>query len=70
MEEAETGTRGLEIVRASRPEIVLVDLGLPGLDGYAVAEAVREGRHRDLRFDFEWRRQRRDASSTRSRIVG
>jgi signal transduction histidine kinase len=41
VEEAETGTRGLEIVRASRPEIVLVDLGLPGLDGYAVAEAVR-----------------------------
>ena len=41
VEEAETGARGLEIVRASRPEIVLVDLGLPGLDGYAVAQAVR-----------------------------
>jgi CheY-like chemotaxis protein len=41
VEEAETGVRGLEIVLASRPEIVLVDLGLPGLDGYAVAEAVR-----------------------------
>jgi len=41
VEEADTGARALEIVRASRPEIVLVDLGLPGLDGYAVAEAVR-----------------------------
>ena len=41
VEEAETGSRGLEIIRASRPEIVLVDLGLPGLDGYGVAEAVR-----------------------------
>jgi two-component system, sensor histidine kinase len=41
VEEADSGTRGLEIVLTSRPEIVLVDLGLPGLDGYAVAEAVR-----------------------------
>jgi signal transduction histidine kinase/ActR/RegA family two-component response regulator len=41
VEEAETGPRGLEIIRASCPEIVLVDLGLPGLDGYAIAEAVR-----------------------------
>jgi signal transduction histidine kinase/ActR/RegA family two-component response regulator len=41
VEEAETGSRGLEMIRASRPEIVLVDLGLPGLDGYAVAEAIR-----------------------------
>ena len=41
VEEAETGARGLEIIRTSVPEIVLVDLGLPGLDGYGVAEAVR-----------------------------
>ena len=41
VEEADTGTRGLEIIRASRPDIVLLDLGLPGVDGYAVAEAVR-----------------------------
>src|SRR5204863_5486052 len=32
VEEAETGTRGLEIIRASRPDIAIVDLGLPGLD--------------------------------------
>jgi two-component system, sensor histidine kinase len=41
VEEAATGTQGLEIMRTARPEIALVDLGLPGLDGYAVAEAVR-----------------------------
>lgn len=41
VEEAATGSRGLEIIRASCPEIVLVDLGLPDLDGYAVAEMVR-----------------------------
>src|SRR5262249_20594000 len=41
VEEAATGRRGLELVRASRPEIVLVDLGLPDLDGYAVARSIR-----------------------------
>jgi CheY-like chemotaxis protein len=41
VEEAENGGRGLEIIHVSHPEIVLVDLGLPGLDGYAVARAVR-----------------------------
>jgi len=41
VEEAATGGRGLEILLSSRPEIALVDLGLPDLDGYAVAEAVR-----------------------------
>jgi len=38
---AATGGRGLEIWHASRPEIILIDLGLPDLDGYAVAQMVR-----------------------------
>jgi signal transduction histidine kinase/ActR/RegA family two-component response regulator len=41
VEEAANGGHGLELVRASRPEIVLVDLGLPDFDGYAVARSVR-----------------------------
>jgi CheY-like chemotaxis protein len=41
VEEAASGEHGLEIIRASHPEIVLVDLGLPDLDGYAVARSVR-----------------------------
>jgi two-component system, sensor histidine kinase len=39
--EAASGAEGLELVRLRQPEIVLVDLGLPDLDGYAVARAVR-----------------------------
>ena len=39
--EAASGAEGLEVVRLARPEVVLVDLGLPGIDGYAVARAVR-----------------------------
>jgi len=41
VEVAATGGGGLEIWRASRPDIILIDLGLPDIDGYAVARAVR-----------------------------
>jgi CheY-like chemotaxis protein len=41
VEEAGTGEQGLELILASRPDVVLLDLGLPGRDGYAVARAVR-----------------------------
>jgi signal transduction histidine kinase len=41
VDEASNGAQGLELVRLRRPEIVLVDLGLPGIDGYAVARALR-----------------------------
>jgi PAS domain S-box-containing protein len=45
--EAADGPSGLEAMLALRPEIALVDVGLPGLDGYEVARRVRarpEGR--------------------------
>ena len=41
VEEAASGADGLDVVRRAGPEIVLVDLGLPGIDGYEVARAVR-----------------------------
>jgi CheY-like chemotaxis protein len=41
VEEATSGAEGLDVVRLARPEIVLVDLGLPGIDGYAVARSIR-----------------------------
>jgi signal transduction histidine kinase/CheY-like chemotaxis protein len=44
VEEAETGERGLEIIQRSHPEVVLIDIGLPDLDGCAVARAVRSSR--------------------------
>ncbi|HTN49863.1 MAG TPA: MASE1 domain-containing protein [Burkholderiaceae bacterium] len=39
--EAATGTDGVEVAARIRPEIVLLDLGLPGLDGYQVARRLR-----------------------------
>jgi len=38
---AETGPRGVEKALATPPEVALVDIGLPDLDGYQVAEQVR-----------------------------
>lgn len=41
VEVAFDGPGGLEKARTLRPEVVLCDIGLPGMDGYAVARALR-----------------------------
>jgi PAS domain S-box-containing protein len=39
---ARTGPMGLEMATTSRPDVVLLDIGLPGMDGYQVAKRLRE----------------------------
>jgi DNA-binding response OmpR family regulator len=39
--DAENGRRGLELVREWAPDLVICDLMMPELDGYATLEAVR-----------------------------
>jgi DNA-binding NarL/FixJ family response regulator len=39
--EAASGERALDLVAATRPELVLLDIGLPGIDGFQVALAIR-----------------------------
>jgi signal transduction histidine kinase len=41
VEAAPDGKSGIDLILASRPELALVDIGMPGLDGYAVARRVR-----------------------------
>ncbi|HWQ14873.1 MAG TPA: response regulator transcription factor [Roseiflexaceae bacterium] len=39
---AETGPAGLELARRERPDLVVLDLNLPGMDGMEVAARLRE----------------------------
>lgn len=38
---APDGTRGIERAERERPRMILLDIQLPGMDGYAVARALR-----------------------------
>jgi signal transduction histidine kinase len=40
--EAEDGDRGLALLETEHPEVAIIDIGLPGLDGYQVAQRIRE----------------------------
>lgn len=41
--EANDGRSGLEAADRLRPDIALVDIGLPDIDGFAVADSLRAG---------------------------
>jgi CheY-like chemotaxis protein len=51
--EAADGAQGLELARRERPDLVLLDVSMPGLDGFEVGELVRRHwrtRHIPLMF--------------------
>ncbi len=39
--QAETGPQGLEMAAANHPDLILLDIQLPGMDGHAVAHALK-----------------------------
>src|SRR6186997_1596176 len=45
--EAGDGAQGLKLARRKRPDLVLLDVSMPGLDGFEVGQLVR--RHRKTR---------------------
>ena len=42
MEHADSGERGIEVAREFRPDVVLMDLSLPGIDGIEATTRIRE----------------------------
>ena len=43
--EAADGARGLELLNVGRPDVGIIDIGLPRMDGYQVARRIREAPH-------------------------
>ena len=39
---ASSGAQGLEIARSFHPQVILCDIGLPGMDGYEVVRSLRQ----------------------------
>jgi CheY-like chemotaxis protein len=39
---ARSGPEGIGIARQSRPDVILLDIRMPGMDGYQVAAALRK----------------------------
>ena len=50
VEVALDGTRALDSARSFGPEIVLLDIGIPGMDGYEVAERLRSEHGAELKL--------------------
>ncbi|MFN3651746.1 MAG: ATP-binding protein [Armatimonadota bacterium] len=47
---ARTGSEGLTVARSEQPDLAIVDIGLPGVDGYEVARRLRQERGAELRL--------------------
>lgn len=62
VQEATTGKEGLAAVREHRPDLVLLDIALPDLDGFAVLEGIRQ-----LRPDLPILMMTADATSETAR---
>jgi len=48
--EATEGPSGLEAALRLRPDVVVIDIGLPGMDGYEIARRIRATSGADMRL--------------------
>ncbi|MCA9924812.1 MAG: response regulator, partial [Anaerolineales bacterium] len=45
IEEANNGLDGLELIQKTRPNLVILDLMMPGMDGFDIVEAMKADRY-------------------------
>ena len=50
LEIASSGPAAIELARRQRPDVVLLDLGLPGYDGFEVARRLRQEHGQAMRI--------------------
>ena len=50
LEIAASGPAAIELARRQRPDVVLLDLGLPGFDGFEVARRLRQEHGQTMRI--------------------
>lgn len=50
LEVAASGPAAIELARRQRPDVVLLDLGLPGFDGFEVARRLRQEHGQAMRI--------------------
>lgn len=50
LEIASSGPAAIELARRQRPDVVLLDLGLPGYDGFEVARRLRQEHGQTMRI--------------------
>jgi two-component system cell cycle response regulator DivK len=48
--EAVNGTQGLEMAKNLRPDVILLDINLPDIDGYTIARKLRSTAELDLLY--------------------
>jgi PAS domain S-box-containing protein len=65
---ADSGPAGLQAALSKTPEVVLLDLGLPGIDGYEVARRIREKTAKPLLIAMTGYGQAEDRE--RSKVAG
>ena len=50
VEEAGEGARALDLAQASRADVAIIDIGLPGMNGYEVAQRLRASLNHEIRL--------------------
>jgi len=70
VETARDGQQAIEAAKQFCPDLVLLDIGLPQLDGYEVAERLRAGEHGTSMFLVAITGWDRDEETERSREAG